>query len=253
MRAYCVYTWGLLGLLPATAEAQEKLLLVQDGRPTATIVVPAEPGDGERRAARELQTYVKKASKAELPIQSVGEAVDGTSIILGAASGGLKHPAIGDGFTIETDVESIKIAGGNQRGTLYGVYAFLENQLGIRWYMPEEIGEVVPRSRTIRMAPVNRLEHPDFEYRWIGRGNEWSARNRNNVGLPDIGVNVFRSAHTFRTFLDPREYFAEHPDWFALVDGERRMFESTTHRNQICTSNPRAIEEVIKNMRVFLD
>ncbi len=94
------------------------LLLVQDGRPTATIVVPVEPGDGERRAARELQTHVKKASKAELPIRTVGEAVDGASIVLGAACRGLKHPAVGDGFTIETDVDSIKIAGGNQRGTL---------------------------------------------------------------------------------------------------------------------------------------
>jgi len=253
MRAYCVCALGLLGFLSATAESQEPLFLVRDGRPVATIVVPTEPGYGERRAASELQTYVKKASGAELPIRIEGEASDNTSIVLGGACRGLKNPAVGDGFTIEMDGEAIKIAGGNQRGTLYGVYAFLEDPLGVRWYVPEEIGEVVPRSTTIRVAPVNRQEHPDFEYRWIGRGSEWSARNRNNVGLPEIGVNIFRSAHTFRTFLDPRKHFAEHPEWFALVDGERRMFESTTHRNQICTSNPSAVEEVIKNMRALLD
>ena len=253
MRTFCFCVLGVLSSLSATSRAQEPILLVRDGQPLATIIVPAEAGYGERQAARELQTYVKKCSGAELPIQAVDEAIDGISIVLGDACRGLKHPAVGDGFTIETVGKTINIAGGNQRGTLYGVYAFLEDELGIRWYTPDKIGEVVPRSKTIRVAPINRQEQPDFEYRWIGSGSDWSARNRNNVGLPEIGVNVFRSAHTFQTFLDPKKYFAEHPEWFALVGGERRIFDSTTHLNQICTSNPEAVEEVIKNMRAFLD
>jgi len=235
------------------ADTQESLRLVQDGRPCAVIVLPADPNAGERKAAEELQSYVKKASGAELPIRSEGDAAVSSTIRLGRACKDLKNKPTGDGFTIETHGNTLCIAGGNQRGTLYGVYAFLEDQLGIRWFMPGEIGEVVPETKAIAIPPLNRHEQPDFEYRWIGRNNDWVARNRNNVGIPDIGIQIYRSAHTFRKFLDPAKYFKEHPEWFALVDGERRHFTKSHHRNQICTSNPEAIQEVIKNMRRFLD
>ncbi|NOZ21969.1 MAG: DUF4838 domain-containing protein [Planctomycetes bacterium] len=238
-------------LLTPAVFTQEALNLVQDGQPRAVIVVPKEPNHGETKAAEELQTYFKKASGAELPIQSEGNGAKGAKIILGRACKDLKNKPTGDGFTIETHGDAICIAGGNERGTLYGAYAFLEDQLGIRWFMPGEIGEVVPETKTITIPTLSKHEQPDFEYRWIGRGNDWVARNRSNVGIPQIGINIFRSAHTFRTFLDPRKYRDEHPEWYALIGGRR--YKRLSHNNQICTSNPDAVNEVIKNMREFLD
>ena len=245
----------MLGLVltPALAPAEEVLIITKDGSPTATIVIPADPNAGEKRAADELQAYVEKVSGARLPIAADSDNVAGTKIFLGRACTNLKNRPTGDGFTIETSDGAISIAGGNQRGTLFGVYALLEDQLGIRWYTPDDIGEVLRKRKTIRIAPVDTSEQPDFEYRWIGRGDDWSARTRNNVALPEIGVNIFRSAHTFAVFLDPRKYFDAHPDWFGLVRGTRLRNERLSHGNQICTSNPEAVEEVIRNMRKFLD
>jgi len=253
MRSCLTCLFGLLVSLSSTAAGQNSVTIVENGRARATIVVPAEPNYGERKAAEQLQTYIKKASGAELRITGDRDAGPGAKIVLGRACTGLTKRPAGDGFAIETAGEAIMIAGGNERGTLYGAYALLEDQLGIRWFMPGEIGEVVPKARTIRIPALNKLEQPSFEYRWIGRGSDWSARNRNNVGLPEIGVNVFASAHTFRTFLDPEKYFDEHPEWYALVSGVRRRNARLTHGNQICTTNPQAVAEVIKNMRRFLD
>ena len=179
---------GAAALLAAptdAAPAPETIQLVSNGRPEAVIVVPEEPNPGERRAAEELQTYVEKGSGARLPIRSDTDAVAGARIVLGRACQGL-NPPDGDGFAIETRGDCVQIAGAGARGTLYGAYGFLEEELGVRWFMPGEMGEVVPRSRSIRVAPIERRQQPSFEYRWIGPGDAWSARNRNNVGRVEI-------------------------------------------------------------------
>ncbi|MEW6360159.1 MAG: DUF4838 domain-containing protein [Planctomycetota bacterium] len=253
MRDFSVVALAFTLLLPPAAFAQDALTLVRDGQPRAAIVVPKEANYGEKKAAEEMQTYLKKASGAELPIKAEGDPVEGVKIVLGRACKDLTGKPTGDGFAIETHGDSILIAGGNERGTLYGAYAFLEDQLGVRWFMPEEIGEIVPQSKTIAIPPLTKHEQPDFEYRWIGRDNDWVARNRSNVGIPEIGINIYKSAHTFATFLDPRKYHDPHPEWYALVGGVRKRYERLSHNNQICTSNPDAVQEVIKNMRTFLD
>ena len=48
----------------------------------------------------------------------------------------------GDGFVIRTVGDRVLIAGRGARGTLYGAYAFLEEPLGVRWYMPGKVGTV---------------------------------------------------------------------------------------------------------------
>ena len=57
---------SLLGVLAPlwSAAAQNAVTLVEDGRPRATIVLPAQPNYGERKAAEELQTYIRKTSGA---------------------------------------------------------------------------------------------------------------------------------------------------------------------------------------------
>ena len=253
MRSHLATILGLVVSLLSAGDAPGAVTIVEDGRPRAAIVLPIEPNQGEKRAAEELRVYVEKASGAELPILKEDEAWEGPKIVLGRACRDLTRQAAGDGFTVETRGDAVMIAGGNQRGTLYGAYDLLEDQLGIRWFMPGEIGEVVPEAATVIIPSLSRHERPSFEYRWIGPGSEWSARNRNNVGLAEIGINIFRSAHTFSTFLDPDKYFDEHPQWYALVGGVRRRNQRHTHGNQICTSNPEAVREVIKNIREFLD
>ena len=56
-----------------------------------------------------------------------------------------------EGFIIRTVGKDIVIAGGRPRGTLYGVYDFLERFCGCRWYTP-----------TVKKMPFTlKLEVPD--------------------------------------------------------------------------------------------
>ena len=54
--------------------------ITDNGRPAATIVLPAEPADTVKFAAEELQLWVKEISGATLPISSDAE-VKGTKIV----------------------------------------------------------------------------------------------------------------------------------------------------------------------------
>ena len=59
--------------------------------------------------------------------------------------------ALGDeGFTIQTSGPHLVIAGGRLRGTMYGVYAFLEEVLGCRWYAPG--ASFIPKKPTIKIG-----------------------------------------------------------------------------------------------------
>ena len=55
-----------------------------------------------------------------------------------------------------------------RRGTLFGVYAFLERFAGVRMYFPGELGTCVPRAERI-IVPEGRVEEsPAFSVRRYG-------------------------------------------------------------------------------------
>ena len=56
----------------------------------------------------------------------------------------------------------------DHRGSLNAVYAFLR-ELGARWYMPGELGEILPTQTSIALPQINRTVAPDWEIRSISR------------------------------------------------------------------------------------
>src|SRR5581483_8556092 len=54
-------------------------------------------------------------------------------------------------------------------------------------------------------------------------------------------------------WLPPERYAAEHPDWYAQVDGRRiGTFRDARGRYQFCTENPEAVATFLDNMQRFL-
>jgi len=260
---------GLLLMTAATAAlyepAEEPFVdLVADGRPQAQIVTPDAPTDLEQFAASELQAYFEKMSGVGLPICKEGD--DETapySFFLGmtraAAQAGVTpdEQTMGrDGFELRSVPAGLVVLGRGDLGTLFGVYELLEHYFGVRWFMPGEIGEHVPRHDPLRMGTVRLLFKPSFRVRWVGNG-DWSLRQRMNAYVTaagkSVGIKWKWHFHTFRILIPPEKYHAEHPEYFALVDGERKVTDSKTHGNQLCTSNPEVIRELAKNLIATLD
>jgi hypothetical protein len=85
--------------------------------------------------------------------------------------------------------DTIVIAGGAPRGTLYGVYTFLEDYVGVR-FLTADHTHVPPIGTWKVIPPVDRFYRPPLGMRWsyygeINRNPVFAARRRVNTVTRD--------------------------------------------------------------------
>lgn len=248
--------------LSALAKDQFKLSS-RDGKP-CPIVIAADAPASERYAAQELQHYLERITSVHCSIVlDTNPAPRSPEILLGN-NAHLKQLRLDidpeklgpESFVLRTSRNKLIIVGGRPRGTLYGVYAMLEDRLGVRWFTPEV--ETVPRTNRIVLAALNETHVPALEYRevfWteMMRNADFAARHRLNgehYGLLEKhggrAVVYFPFVHSFDNLI-PRELFKDHPEYFPLIDGKR-----VDGYVQRCLSNPEVIKLAIANVRKWI-
>jgi hypothetical protein len=242
---------GSLALLKPTAAgasaSTKPIELVRDGRSTYSIAISREASLSEKRGSEELQRFLEEMSGAHLPIVTDAQKARGNLVLVGKSdyldSLRLQIPfaSLGtEGFAIKTAGNHLAIAGGRQRGTMYGVYTFLE-KLGCRWFATDV--SRIPRLSTITVQPLDETQKPAFEYRdpYFSEAldRDWAARNKMNGASQHLDastggkVQYFPFVHSFYGLLPPQQYFKDHPEYFSFVDGRRRGGEA-----QLCLTNP---------------
>ncbi len=229
----------------------EQILLADNGFSKYTIVLPAHATDAENKAAGVLQNYLMQISGAVLPVITADRHTSPYEIVLGQnerldeISFALNYHLLKeDGFLISTDSLRLIIAGGNEKGTLYGVYSFLEKYLGCRMYSPQV--KIIPRQQQIVLQKINDMQVPvigfrDTHYRttWDEEYTDWHKLDHDPDGArTDWGMWV----HTFNELLPPQMYYQSHPEYFALVKGKRLP-------TQLCLTNPDVLAITIQNLR----
>lgn len=255
---------ALVCLSSAIQNLHADVALVAAGQSKHQIVVNADASPSEQFAAQELQQHIQACTGAELPIVKQAPAQGTPMIVLGcgplAAKLGVKpsRDQLGpQGYAIRTVDPHIVIAGTPEVGTLYGVYQFLENCLGVRWYAPGAIK--TPKAKDVTVKPIDVLAKPAFliravSYRWPGRDAIFAARmrlNRNGQAADHpqgMGYSIRRSCHSYFSFISPGEFFATHPEYFSEIGGERFGAET-----QLCLTNPEVLEIVTQRMLNRMD
>lgn len=229
-------------------------MIVHDGKTRATIIVPKDAPVEVVRAAKELQTYLKKTSGAELPIRNEGaggrDRVEIRIAVnpLGIVRGGDPATQIvhEDGYAIQSGGRMVTIMGGSPRGTLYGVYDFIERVLGVRWFMPTELGEDIPKAKSIAVPELTVVRNPAFPsvsgFTWAGSPGaaEWELRMRVKVGKPVSFGHNWYNIHRFS-----KEALEKDPEMFALVSGQRGL------STQLCSSHPKVIQASVDAARRY--
>lgn len=163
--------------------------LVDDGTSGYVIALDPAASPSERWAAEELSDHLRLMSGADLAVRP-DAAPPAQAIVLGFGSAaerlGIRDDgSLGEeGYRIRTVGAGLVIAGSRLRGTLYGVYAFLE-LLGVRWWTPGET--TIPSRRTIPLPELDVRDVPRLAYRdmmyneaFTEAGKLWMARNRLN-------------------------------------------------------------------------
>ena len=253
-RSALVVVVGLVVFLCGALAANEPALVIADkGRSDYTIVVGSDASDSERHGAKELQMFLEQISGARLPIATDAEAVSGPLILVGRSKNleeldGLEKidfESLGkEGFVIRTAPPHLVLAGGRQRGCMYAVYTFLEDQLGCRWFT-QKVSRIPKRER-IEIGPLRERQVPRLEFRFAGSasgGPDWATRNKLNAHFIRAGGMVYYGVHTFHRFLPPKQYFDEHPEYYSLIGGERRK------NAQLCLTNPEIVPILAENVK----
>lgn len=229
------------------------------------VVVAEDAIPSERYAAEEFRTLYKEITGDE--IGSGTETSDEGTVFIGPGKEMQAHPQgfgvedLGEeGLRIHLQRDVLVIAGGRPRGTLYGVYEFFERYLGVRFltkdhtYIPEKSGE----------EPLQRGEYsyvPPFSFRWSYYGENsadpaFAARLRNNTITRDERLGGMTShsliSHTVANYVPVPVYGTDHPEYFALVDGVRKL-DVKGGGPQLCVTNPEVIEIVAEAVNKELD
>ena len=140
----------------------------------------------------------------------------------------------------------------DHRGSLNAVYAFLR-ELGVRWYMPGDLGEIVPHSRDIALPEIDRTVTPAFEVRSVSRPMISSNDIEDALWYLRIGANDQYGImhHGLRNLTEHPEQRAAHPEYYAMMANGKRDNESKTAN--ACLSSEGFFNETVAFARLMFD
>lgn len=237
---------GLLGcVLLTTASPAATFTLVDGGKARVCIVVPAGaiPPTGaapapafehHRLAARDLADYLGKMSGAAVPVGDK-PAAGLVPIYVGAVPEKIplgKKSDFGDAYLIDVQPERIVLDGESGLAVFYAA-ARLLHALGVRWYGPDEMGEHVPRRKTVALPTGRTEEAPHFQTRTFHSG-PWGLRNRTSPLMLAQG-------HAFDGVMGTAKLFKEHPEYYPVINGK-------PYPGQANLSNPKVVDLFVKHI-----
>lgn len=237
-----------------------KRVIAEKGKGFYHIVTNWLPHEAECYAASVLYEYLYKSTKAIVPYFSDIERCPRRSpeIHIGPNVRGIQTDVSDlaeDGFVIRTRGEDIVIAGKTPRGTIYGVYHFLEKYINYKCFTKDvETFDYVDR---LVVEDLDIQENPAFEYRDIyfrpAFNADFCVKNRlnsNRAPIPkEMGgkLKFFNFHHSFNELVPPEIYYDEHPEYFSLVNGERLRT-----RTQLCLTNEGAFQAARRTLRKWI-
>lgn len=222
-----------LSALSVSANATDKEFYISD----SVIVIEEDASVSDKYAAERLKYYLDSITGCDI------------EIVKGSSYSSHKISILNDtldnvdgSYTITSSSDELIITGCGNKGTINGVYAFLEKFCGCYWYESEII--VIPENDILTVPQdINITYTPFFEYTETdtrsSRDPEYSIANgltggiyKNLTAEQGYAVEyIGGSSHTLvNQFCKPSEYYDSNPEYFALVDGERVP-------DQLCLTN----------------
>ncbi|WP_145928969.1 DUF4838 domain-containing protein [Termitidicoccus mucosus] len=263
---------SILAAVVFPASGATALDLVRDGSPAAVIATADDAPPVVAYAAQELAWHIEKATGARLPVVSESQlhkTSPAVCIHLGdtaaAHAAGIESRLLPpETFVLRSTPAALIIAGGDglgeplgtgtPGGTLFGVYEFLERELGVIWAWPGELGTYVPKKPDLAVRDeVDLTLAPPFLQRHVRGGLSFKGKFAELGFTPAAAEAYAREQAVFlrRHRMGKRErisyghvfpkwweqYGAEHPEWFQLHNGKRGPAKPGASYS-MCVSNP---------------
>ena len=214
----------------------EPMPLFENGRSAWVIAVPDAPSKYMSYAASELSGTLEKISGVKLATVKATAAPKLNVVKLSSDSREDLH----DEFSVSMKPGVIELWGNTQRGTLFAVYALLREKFDARWYWPGESGEFLRKFSRYDVKSWQKKWRPFFDLREMSICSIWRHRHADTERwFPKVFLNCGIQTPSIReeidyvrrtsghhvslpvTMKEREQIFAEHPEWFSLLNGKR--------------------------------
>ena len=260
MKSMKVFFSMMIPLICAVCSAA----IIENGKSTWSIYLPADARPAEKTAAKELQSYLQKASGVKLEITS---AVKGEKqILIGHSAAAEKLlPELkstkwkADEIMIAPAENNLILTGEQPRGPLYAVYEYLERN-GFRFWTTKE--ESIPSLKVIALPEKMYRFAPQIPIRTLNifeaHQYPFGAKMRLHNPHPPKAVSMTWGGsvtligpwHTFNNkFMPAAKYLKSNPEFFSLRGGKRVGGQM---EGQLCLSNQEMRKVFLENVRAEL-
>lgn len=283
-------------LLAVAAGLLAQPLPLRKGDNGLRIVTQPSLSGTDQFAASELASYLGKITGAKFSVNTAVQ-IPAQAFVIGRKEVAAADPQFAqrelgeDGYIIRRVGNRVLIAGGSDRATLYGVYAFLE-KLGCRWFAPNfdfygaAGGEVVPHLANPTVGDWDIVEKPAFQWRKLYIEEGWSHNTENlkqmidwmakvHMNVLDCPIDYQHWHHTiwdnWRLALVPElrkrgilievgghgyPNFLPQEKYFAEHPDWFGMYEgkrSNDPHEVFSTANPQAVSTFVANVKSYLE
>ncbi|MCH5376110.1 MAG: DUF4838 domain-containing protein, partial [Planctomycetes bacterium] len=238
------------------------VVIADDGQAPLPIIVGENASERVRLAAQTLGDYLERITGAAFSIRA-GDGKSGLAVGLPADfpatphADKWRHTEIfqRENYLLQSHSGGLFLLGATELAVEHAVWDLL-GRVGYRQFFPGKHWEIIPRHNRLEIS-LDVVESPDYHSRriWYGFGpwdyaqepyRQWCARNRATSGV------ALNTGHAYGGIIrSNRELFQEHPEWLALVDGQR---QKPVEGAKFCISNAdlrRAVAEYA--VRYFAD
>jgi len=240
---------ALLMIAAARLQAGEAVL-ARNGKALLPIRIAADASEPVRKLAATLAHQLQRISGARFEVKT---GLSKAGVLLRIEAPARQGILDRERYSIRTHDKGVVLTGTTPLALEHAAWDLL-HRLGYRQFFPGRTWEVVPRLDTVRLD-VNVTESPDFHFRriWYGFGTwgynrepweDWVRKNRLGGGLQ------VRSGHAYGGIISAkRKVFAQHPEYYALIDGERRIRPQA----KLCIGNPGLRKTVVEYANEYFD
>ena len=270
--------------------AAEPYPLVTGGKPASVIITGNNPSGAATQGAKIMSDHLFQMSGAH--VETIREDRlksddPRTCILIGQSSLtdklGIDGAQLAPGeIVIRTfpDAKSIVLLGSDKAtpndpsGSRYAVTTFLEDQLGVRYLWPGELGKVAPKRKTIAVGEIDHRFAPLLRQRRIrmvsGYGDRM-AQGGKKLGITEEeflrvreeamktesqdsgwagwqrlgGTLRLASGHSFGEMWE--KHRETHPEWFAMAPNGSRDQSNSPDRSRLCVSNQDLIAHIARD------
>src|SRR3954451_21385745 len=225
-------------LVAALAGRAAAVTLVDNGKARCVVVASADlmaadkvkPGaafpeaEAERQRQRlresvkDLALYLGKMSGAKIEVVAKMPPKDervplyvgsSATAVFGAPA---KKAPYRQGCRYVVNNKGVGLLGESDLAASYAVYELLD-RLGCRWFMPGELGDVIPQKKTITLKEVDFSSAPGTIYRGVWYADEaYKRRNR-------LGGLALQAGPALEMYVTKEER-QKHPEWKAEINGK---------------------------------